>query len=87
MGFGECLRSYRNNQDWEKYLLILTIRKSTKKGLKHFMDDAQPTLIIKLTLPTFPDMVESEQGVSIHEKRIIAQRGTKVYRGYIPINV
>jgi hypothetical protein len=32
-------------------------------------------------------MVESELGNSIHEERILSQRDTRVYRGYIPTNV
>jgi len=38
-------------------------------------------------LSTFPDMVESELGSSIHEERIITQRDNKPYKGYIPVNV
>jgi hypothetical protein len=42
---------------------------------------------MELILSTFADMVESELGNSLHEERIVAQRDTKVYRGYIPMNV
>jgi hypothetical protein len=31
--------------------------------------------------------VESELGSSIHEERIISQRDSKVYKGYVPMNV
>ena len=80
-------RSYRNRRSWEKYLDRGIAENRLKKGLEPFLDGAQPTLIIELILSTFPDMVESELGISIHEERIIAQRGNNSYRGYIPINV
>ncbi|MGE5311841.1 MAG: hypothetical protein ACM3MN_08875, partial [Nitrospirota bacterium] len=41
----------------------------------------------ELILSTFPDMVESELGNSLHEERIIVQRDNKIYKGYIPMNV
>jgi hypothetical protein len=80
-------RTYRNCRGWERYLNRGIAENQLKKGLEHFMSSAQPTLIIELILSTYPDMVESELGISIHEERIIAQRGTNGYRGYIPINV
>ena len=80
-------RTYRNRRSWEKYLDRGIAENRLKKGLEPFLDGAQPTLIIELILSTFPDMVESELGISIHEERIIAQRGNNSYRGYIPINV
>lgn len=80
-------RTYRNRRSWEKYLDRGIAENRLKKGLEPFLDGAQPTLIIELILSTFPDMVESELGMSIHEERIIAQRGNNSYRGYIPINV
>jgi hypothetical protein len=51
------------------------------------LEGAEPTLKIELILSTFPDMVESELGNSLHEERIVAQRDNKVYKGYIPMNV
>jgi hypothetical protein len=42
---------------------------------------------IELILSTFQDFVESELGTCIHEERILAQRDSKSYWGYIPSNV
>ena len=47
----------------------------------------QATINVELILSNFPDLVESELGNSIHEERIIAQRDSKVYKGYLPMNV
>ena len=58
-----------------------------KKGLEPFLADGEPKINIEMILSTFPDMVESELGSSIHEERIIAQRDNKSYKGYIPMNV
>ena len=51
------------------------------------IEGAAPTMFIEVIFATFPDMVESEFGKSIHEERIIRQRQNKTYKGYIPINV
>ncbi len=58
-----------------------------KKGLEGFLADAELKINVELILSTFPDLVESELGNSIHEERIIAQRDNKRYKGYIPMNV
>ncbi len=42
---------------------------------------------MELILSNFPDLVESELGNSIHEERIIAQRDSRIYKGYVPMNV
>ena len=51
------------------------------------MSGAARTISIELILTTFPDLVESELGSSIHEERIISQRDNKYYKGYIPMNI
>jgi len=69
----------------------ITLRKRAEeelqKGLEPLLEGTEPTMKIELILSTFPDLVESELGSSIHEERIIAQRDTKVYKGYVPMNV
>jgi hypothetical protein len=80
-------RSYREKGGWKKYLKRGIAESDLKKGLEPLLADAGPGLHIELILSTFPDMVESELGNSIHEERIIAQRDNKRYRGYIPMNV
>jgi hypothetical protein len=83
----QVCRTFRNHRGWEKYLDRGIPESRLKKGLDPLLEGAQPTLIIELILSTFPDLVESELGKSIHEERIIAQRGDNSYRGFIPINV
>lgn len=80
-------RRYRECRAWEKYLGRGIPEKDLIKGLEPLLVDAEPQIHIELILSTFPDMVESELGNSIHEKRIIAQRDNKRYKGYIPMNV
>lgn len=80
-------RRYRESRAWEKYLGRGIQEKDLKKGLEPFLVDSEPQIHMELILSTFPDMVESELGNSIHEERIIAQRDNKRYRGYIPMNI
>ncbi len=81
-----CQR-YRESQAWEHYLDRGIPKEELEKGLEIFLVDVEPKLNLELILTTFPDLVESEFGNSIHEERIIAQRDNKSYRGYIPMNV
>ena len=80
-------RRYKDCRAWEKYLNRGIPEDELRRGLEPFLDAAKPTLNMELIISTFPDMVESELGKSIHEERIIAQRDNKVYKGYIPMNV
>ena len=80
-------RRYKENRAWKKYLNRGIPEKKLQKGLEPLLDGTKPTLNIELILSTLPDVVESELGNSIHEERIIAQRNSKVYKGYIPMNV
>lgn len=80
-------RRYMDGQAWKKYLNRGIRETQLQKGLEPLLDVAKPTINIELILSTFPDMVESELGNSIHEQRIIAQRDNKVYKGHIPMNV
>jgi len=79
--------SYMAQRVWKKYLDRGIPEKDLREGLEPLLDGAEPTLRIELILSTFPDMVESELGNSLHEERIMAQRDDKVYKGYIPMNV
>jgi hypothetical protein len=76
-----------DKKGWERYLDRGIPEAELKKGLEFLLDDAKPTLYMELILSTFPDMVESELGDSLHEERIVAQRDNKIYKGYIPMNV
>jgi hypothetical protein len=81
-----CKR-YMEKRGWEKYLARGIPEEDLKRGLEVFLNDAEPKINVELILSTFPDMVESELGNSIHEERIIAQRDNKRYKGYIPLNI
>jgi hypothetical protein len=81
-----CQR-YRESRAWEHYLDRGIPKEELEKGLEGFLVDAEPNLNVELIFTTFPDLVESEFGNSIHEERIITQRDNKSYRGYIPMNV
>jgi hypothetical protein len=80
-------KRYTESRAWERYLDRGIPEEDLKKGLDLFLIDVAPKINIEVILSTFPDMVESEFGNSIHEERIIAQRDNKNYRGYIPMNV
>lgn len=80
-------RRYMDSRAWRKYLNRGLSELELKKGLEPFLEGAKPTLKFELILSTFPDMVESELGNSLHEERIVAQRDNKLYKGYIPMNV
>jgi hypothetical protein len=80
-------RRFTESQTWERYRGRGISDEVLKKGLEPFIQDAASTLSIELILSTFPDMMESELGVSIHEGRILVQRGQKTYNGNIPMNV
>jgi hypothetical protein len=80
-------RRYMDMRAWRKYLNRGLSETELKKGLEPLLEGAKPTLSFELILSTFPDMVESELGNSLHEERIVAQRDNKLYKGYIPMNV
>jgi hypothetical protein len=80
-------RRYLESCGWESYLNRGIPEAELRKGLEPFLKGARPNLILELIFSTFPDMVESELGNSLHEERIIAQRDNKVYKGYVPMNV
>ncbi len=80
-------RRYMDSLAWKKYLNRGIPEEELRKGLDPLLEGTKPTINIELILSTFPDLVESEFGNSIHEERIIAQRNSKVYKGYIPMNV
>jgi hypothetical protein len=81
-----CQR-YRENRAWERYLDRGIPEKNLKMGLEPFLIDVEPKINVEVILSTFPDMVESELGSSMHEERMIAQRDNRIYQGYIPLNV
>jgi hypothetical protein len=84
---GPICQRYIEARAWKKYLHRGISEEELGKGLEPFLEGASPTLDIELILSTFPNMVESELGNSIHEERILAQRDNRVYKGYIPANV
>jgi hypothetical protein len=83
----QAFRRFRECRCWEKYLNRGISESDLKRGLESLLQDPKTTINVELILSTFPDLVESELGNSIHEERIIAQRDSKVYQGYIPMNV
>lgn len=83
----QVCRAFLTSRAWEAYRGRGIPDEVLREGLEPFLKEAEPTLRIELILSTFPAMVESELGVSIHEGRIMAQRENKVYHGYIPMNV
>ncbi len=80
-------RKYRDGRNWGKYLNRGVSERELKRGIEPLLDGADPRLKFELILANFDAMVESELGNSIHEERIITQRNSKVYKGYIPMNV
>jgi hypothetical protein len=83
----DICRNFKEGQCWERYRHRGIAQEELEHGLEPFLEDAAPTIHIEVILSTFPDMVESELGASIHEERILAQRDQRTYRGYIPTNV
>lgn len=80
-------RRFKEGRTWEKYANRGISEEELKRGLEFLVGDPGATINVELILSNFPDLVESELGSSIHEERIIAQRDTKVYKGYVPMNV
>jgi hypothetical protein len=83
----QVCHAFLASQAWERYRNRGFPGEVMQKGIEPFLEDAEPTLRFELILSTFPAMVESEMGISIHEERIMAQRENKTYKGYIPMNV
>jgi hypothetical protein len=79
--------TFKAGRAWERYVDRGIGRNILRRGIEPFLEGAEPSLRFELILSTFPAMVESEMGASLHEARIIAQRGNKSYKGYIPMNV
>lgn len=80
-------RRFRESGVWRKYINRGIDPEELEKGLEPWLQDADPTIRVEMILSTFPNMVESEFGISIHEERVVSQRDHKVYKGYIPMNV
>lgn len=80
-------RRFKDGMSWEKYANRGIPEEQLKKGFASLLDGARPTLNVELMLSTFPDMMESELGNSIHEQMITAQRDNRIYKGYIPMNI
>jgi hypothetical protein len=79
--------TFKVSRAWERYADRGIDPQILRQGIEPFFEGAEPSLCFELILSTFPAMVESEMGVSLHETRIIAQRGNRRYKGYIPMNV
>ena len=80
-------RKYREGRCWQRYLHRGIPENELRKGLESLLKNPKPTINVELILSNFPDLVESELGNSIHEERIVAQRDSRMYQGYIPMNV
>lgn len=83
----QVCRRYRDTRRWEKYLNRGIPEEALKRGLEPLLVGAGGKIFVELILTTYPDLVESELGNSIHEERILTQRDNKIYKGYIPTNV
>lgn len=83
---GIC-KAFVEKEAWRRYLNRGVPAEELALGIEGWLEDAAPDLYLEVMFSTFPDMVESELGCCIHEERILAQRDTKVYKGYIPANV
>lgn len=79
--------TFKASRAWERYVDRGIAPEILRQGIDPFLEGSEPLLRFELILSTFPAMVESEVGASFHEARIIAQRGNKSYKGYIPMNV
>lgn len=84
---GEVIEAYFHQRAWERYSNRGIPLEELKLGIEPWLEDAAPDLCVEVILSTFSDLVESELGCCIHEERILVQRDTKVYKGYIPANV
>lgn len=80
-------RSFKEGCSWERYTNRGIPEAGLRQGLESLLGNPSPTILVELILSNFPDLVESELGSSIHEERIIAQRDSRVYKGYVPMNV
>lgn len=83
----QVCRRYRESEAWKKYVNRGIEPNELERGLEPWFENADPTIRVEMILSTFPNMVESELGISIHEERIASQRDHKVYKGYVPMNV
>jgi hypothetical protein len=83
----QVCRRYRENEAWKKYVNRGIEQEELEKGLEPWLENADATIRVEMILSTFPNMVESELGVSIHEERVVSQRDRKIYKGYVPMNV
>lgn len=80
-------RAFLEKRAWERYVNRGIPEEELKRGIDHWLDDAAFDLVVEVILSTMEEMLESELGRCIHEERILLQRDTKVYKGYIPTNV
>jgi hypothetical protein len=83
----EVCRRYEKKRWWEHVGNRGLSEAYLRRGLANLLGNAEDSIKIEVILTTFPDLVESELGNSIHEKRIITQRDNKDYKGNIPLNI
>jgi hypothetical protein len=83
----QVCQQFRESGAWKKYVNRGIEPEELEKGLKPWFEKAEPTIRVEMILSTFPNVVESELGASIHEERVVSQRDHKIYRGYVPMNV
>lgn len=57
------------------------------KAFEDFVREAEPDLCIELIMANYAEAVESELGRSMHEERILSQRGQQQYRGHLATNI
>ncbi len=62
-------------------------RTTIVEDYRTFVETAEDYVYLELIASNYPDMIESEFGLSMHEERILAQRETAGYRSSIARNV
>ncbi len=80
-------RRYRDTGGWEKYRHRGIPDDRLQRGLEEFLGDTRPNIYVELILSNYVDLVESELGSCIHERRIVNQREKRLYVGNIPRNI
>ncbi len=72
--------------DWSFALGRGLVGASLSGDFRRFVETAERTFSVEVILTTFEDLMESEFGHSIHEARIVEQRGHASYTGRIAQN-
>jgi len=80
-------RRFRETEAWMNYRHRGIPDDRLQKGLEEFLKEAKPNIFVEVILSNYADLVESELGSCIHERRIVNQRENRLYVGNIPRNI